>query len=317
MIDRLLIVPIVTPTSPQWGLRNALNALANQSAEFSWYPFWPARVRLMRDEFLAVVAKFNPTHSFFQIQTEGVFPPAILEKVPGFKCEWVGDCRNTTSEHYLKRAKQMDVTMFSNMRDVNNVRSTGRPAEYLQIGIDPDRFTNIGPMRDGTPEIVAMLNNYPDRFPRSRLRAEMVAALRGRYGTRFAVYGNGWGPKDPWLSEEWEAAAYRTCRIAVSCEHYHISGFCSDRALRATGSGACLLSDRFPGFDDHFKDGIEAIAWDDFPDMFRKIDHMLDYEKERKSIAAAGQRRAHKTHSWHARMIDLQAIIDKYSPVHA
>ena len=91
----------------------------------------------------------------------------------------------------------------------------------------------------------------------------------------------------------------------------------SDRIFRATGSGAFVLSDRFPSFADHFKDGVEAVAWNDIDDLFRCIDLYLEREDERKAIAAAGSARTHKTHSWDARMLDLQAIVQKYAGVPA
>ena len=133
MFERCLHVALITPVSPQDGLRGALATISGEYREFSWYPYYPRRLVQLRSDLLALVKKYKPTHTFFQLQTDGVIPQILVDAIPGVKIEWCGDCRDTTSTHFLKRASRMDVMLFSNMRDVENVRKAGHPADFLQI----------------------------------------------------------------------------------------------------------------------------------------------------------------------------------------
>lgn len=317
MLERLLHVALITPQSPQTCLREALRANSRHYEEFSWMPYHPRRIMQLRADLVTLAKRFNPTHVFFQLQTDGILQPTTLQQIPGIKVEWCGDCRLATSRHYFQRAPQMDLMLFSNMRDVENMRQARHIADYLQIGTPSPCFATDGPKRSGTPEIVAMLNNYPSVFPRSDFRAKAAIALKVRYGDHFSVFGNGWGASDVWLNEESEAAAYRTCKIAVSAEHFHLPGFCSDRAMRATACGAMLLADNFPSFADHFEDGKQAVSWNDTDDLFAKIDYYLEHEEERKAIAEAGAKHTHAAHSWKARIERLESLIQKNSAVAA
>lgn len=318
MFNRLVHAALITPSSPQTGLRASLRNIANIYEEIDWFPKWPGRIRDVRTEFSAKCRNLKDGDLLFmQLQTDGIISGDLLAQVKGFKCSWGGDLRAELPTWAKKLAPHVDLMLMSNQRDVDELRSLGHTADYLQIGVDPQRFSPEGALRDGTPEIIFCGNNYPDRFERSRYRAQMVVGLQMRYGSRFAPFGSGWGESDVWLNEGMESAAYRTCKIAVSAEHFFVPKFCSDRVMRATSSGAFLLADRFPGFEDHFIDGVEAVGWDDLDDLYRKIDYFLNHDDERKVIAAAGCARTRTTHSWDARIGNLQAIIEKYSAVPA
>jgi hypothetical protein len=303
---------LITESSPQFGLRDALKGIATDGyAEFSWVPYYRSTggMSKMRAEFVEQARAFDADLPYCQIQTPDVLNAAVLNQIPGLKVSWGGDCRDGLPSWCTQVAPGIDWMLMSNWRDVNALRDKGIRSDYLQIGFSPSVFTPNGPTRDKTADIVFMGNNYPNRFARSYNRAQMVTALRMRYGKRFAVYGNGWGITDPWLTEEDEAAAYRTCKVAISSEHYHIPGFCSDRIFRATGSGAFVLCDRFPSIADHFEDGKEVVSWVDGAELFKKIDYYLDREQERKEIAAAGCARTHATHSWDCRMKQMLDIV--------
>jgi hypothetical protein len=233
---KLLHVALITPSSPQLGLRAALRSFAGSDRyeELSWIPFWNAgRIVEFRENFLSTVREFQPDLTFFQLQTPDILLPEQLREVPGFKVEWCGDLRNTTPTHYIDRAPHVDVMTFSNMRDVLTLRGMGHRAEFLNIGFSTNVFCPEGPQRPGTPEIIFLGSDYKNVFPQSEERRQMVDMLRSRYGDRFAVYGNGWGKEDNFLSESEEAAAYRTCKVAIQQNHYNdVSRFTSDRVSR-------------------------------------------------------------------------------------
>ena len=71
-------------------------------------------------------------------QTANLLKP-IIEK-PGFVINWTGDIRKDTPLWMANLSHYVDVTAFSNQRDVDYIRSNKQRAEFLQIGIDPEIF---------------------------------------------------------------------------------------------------------------------------------------------------------------------------------
>ena len=84
-------------------------------------------------------------------------------------------------------------------------------------------------------------------------------------------------------------------------------GFVADSALDvAANSGALLISDDNPGFDDIYKciDGVEWLHWKNEGGLSRAIDYYLNHEAERASMAA-GMREAAQmfTYKWAAQRL--------------
>lgn len=318
MFNRVVHFALITPTSPQHGLRDALRGIANHHDEIDWHSRYERKQ--FRQINMELTAKGRALGRgdllFIQCQTRGIIAPIALRQIRAIKVDWCGDLRDTINQHQREVAPFVDVVLASNRRDVETLRKMRQKSDFLQVGFSHRQFNPLGRTLHGsTPPIVAMLNNY-QKFPQSKFRADMVAGLRARYGSQFAVYGNGWGADSRWLNEDDEAATYRACKIAVGAENYAgVDGFMSDRSLRATGCGACYLPHRFVAFDEHFVDGKEAVAWNTLEELYAKIDYLLDHDNERQAIGAAGAKRTHKTHSWDARMVDLQRLIEQYAGV--
>ncbi len=313
---KLLHFALLAPGSPQWGLRNALRAMASEYAEFDWYPQWSNQnLRELRDGFVEKTRAMKPDFVFMQIQTENLLPGAVLDEVrrhSGFTLSWCGDCRDETPRWMWDAVGHIDLHTVSNLRDVENLRERGRAAEFLNIGFTPEVFSPQGRHRPGTPDVVFLGTNYGTRFPRSVARQKMVAGLRARYGGRFAVYGGGWGPNDPFLNEEEESASYRSCKIAINQNHYDtVPRFSSDRIFRAMGSGAFVLSNYWPGIEEEFSDGEHLVVWRDFDELHAKIDYYLAHDDERHKIAAAGTEHVRRNHTWEARMRNIQTFLSQ------
>lgn len=314
MFDRVVAMPLLTRDSPQHGLVAALRELSSDVKIIDWHPRWERKqIRVINAELAERCRGMGPESLLWmQIQTRGVIAPSTLRQIRSFKVVWGGDLRDNLPHWAKELAPYVDLTLMSNQRDVESLRRLKYKADFLQVGFSPNVFTPEGRPRPGTPEIVAMMNCY-GTFPRSAFRAETVAKLRERYGSMFAVYGNGWPGGSTWLTEEEEAAAYRTCKIAIGAENFSdISGFCSDRSFRAVGSGAFYMPHKFAAFDEHFTEGVEAVSWESFEDLFGKIDYYLDHEEERQMIANTGSVECHIRHSWSARCEDLVALVAKY-----
>ncbi|MFT5507157.1 MAG: spore maturation protein CgeB [Hyphomicrobiaceae bacterium] len=82
------------------------------------------------------------------------------------------------------------------------------------------------------------------------------------------------------------------------------------RTFEVCGAGGFQLVDWRPGLSQLFEIGRELVAFDDVGDLRAKIDHYLAAPEERRTIAAAGHRRALRDHTYSHRLSLLLATVD-------
>lgn len=262
---------------------------------------------------------------FFHVQTPNVITPALLQAMQEAEIlqnplfvNWTGDVRHPLPLWYTNLGKYMTMTLFSNETDMKTAREKGIEAHYLNIGFD-DQIFRPGP-HPGLPtasvgqwpEIVFMGNNYPGHFPLSQYREEMVNKLQARYGKMFGLYGGGWGKRatgNLMNNEQAEADCYRGCKIAINLSHYDYERYSSDRNLRIMGSGAFCLSHRYKGIERDFTPGTHLAVWDSIDDLCDQIDHYLSSDTSRMSMAEAGSKLAHTSHTWNNRIQGLKQLL--------
>lgn len=196
-----------------------------------------------------------------------------LKNIGSFVINWTGDARDITPVYCYDYARYVDLTCFSNMRDVYNMRSVGHKSEFLQIGYDPDIYFPDNSV-DKIHDIVFFGNNY-GHFPLSGLRQQMVATLKQVYGDRFKAYGIGQPDGNFMSNQQGEADIYRRAKIGINLSHYDYEHYTSDRLFRMLGSGVCVLSKHYPGMEWHFVDGNQLIVWHDINDLITKINSCL------------------------------------------
>jgi len=214
---------------------------------------------------------------------------------------WTGDMRNSTPEWMIRFAHNINITMFSNMRDVEYCKSIGINTGFLQQGIDTNIFTPTEETEyTSAPDIVFLANNYSNQFPLSGYRRDAINTLRAKYGNRFKVYGNGWGENSGNVnsSQYEESKVYRGCKIAISISHYNVDRYFSDRLGRALCTGAMVLSHHYTGIEKDFEVGKHLDTFSNFNVMIEKCDLYLQYDKARQRIAKAGQAMASKEFSY-------------------
>lgn len=291
---------------PQPGLRAALRE-HGEVRSISWpQVLYGAGPDALQWAILGAMHDWKPDWVFMQAHQD-VIDDDTLAEIPGKVFSWCGDVREPLPEHYLKRAKFVDITSFSNDEDVETVRAAGHRAEYLQVGFDAEVYWP-GP-QEGRHGIVFLGNNYGDRFPLSGERFAMVEALRAKFGRRFRLYGNGW-PKalgaHPPVHGEAEANVLRRAKVAVCQNHFERSRYTSDRTFRSMGCGALVLQRGFPGFREELGDG-NVVIWKDFRDLCGAIDLYCSEDAERSRIAGYGADYAHEHCTWQARMREWAA----------
>jgi spore maturation protein CgeB len=219
-------------------------------------------------------------------------------------------------KHYIDVGKKIDLSLFTNYNDVEEMRLHGCKADYLQCGADNTIYTPIG-VRTLAPEIVFMGNHYDKQFELSDYRLRMVKFLKKTYGERFCVYGSGWAKElhaqNLMFWQTKEAEIYRSCKIAINCSHINLRKYTSDRFFRILLSGAFCLNKEFPEMEEY---GNNFVSFsENFDELKNKIDYYLENETERNEIASRACEYAHNNWTWEHRIKELYELINYYKNV--
>jgi spore maturation protein CgeB len=108
--------------------------------------------------------------------------------------------------------------------------------------------------------------------------------------------------------------AFRDARIVFN-RHSNTADLHTANNLRlyeATGVGSLLLTDFKPNLSDMFEVGKEVVAYRNAEECAELAAYYLAHDAEREAIAAAGQRRTLREHTYAQRMRELVEIIGKY-----
>lgn len=259
----------------------------------------------------SLVNEHKPDLVFMQIQTPGIIHPWMMKELSEKTkiVNWTGDVRTPTPKWFVDIGKNIHLTLFTNLHDVDHCRNLGARAEYLQVGFPDKIFTPTGPVKKDVPEIIFMGNNIGG-FPLSNLRLEMVKKLKKRYGRQFQCYGINWGPgHGPINDQHEEASYYRGAKLAINLSHFNYPRYTSDRMLRAMGSGCMVLSHNYARYDDEFTDGLHLRVWSNLSELFELIDRYLEDSVSRKLIADTGSAHLHANHTWRNRINELMKMI--------
>lgn len=311
---KLLHIALNAPNSPQTALENALRRFSNKYKQFDWMDQERLYGReVMRSDLVRIAQEFKPDLTFMQIQAPDILGINEVRSIPGFRINWTGDARVNTPQWYFDIGRNIDLTCFSNERDVDNLKTQGVNAAYLQIGFNNDIFCSTGSVGDW-PEIVFLGSNYGlNMFPLSELRYEMVSALKNIYGSRFGVYGTGWGQwSNKVLDQNEEAECYRSCKVAINLSHLDLKRYTSDRLFRLMGSGALCLARDYPGITKDFKHDCNLFIWSDLQDLVDHIELCLNQLDQDycNLIRESSTKLVHEKHTWDYRIsVELANIL--------
>jgi hypothetical protein len=250
--------------------------------------------------------------AFFQIQAAGIVHPKTfhdLNEKGIFTVNWSGDIRNGTPEWFFNTNAKL--TLFSNERDVRNMRGRGMNADFLQIGIDPKVFKK----EDGQGhDIVYMGNNYRNQFPEGQARFNMITMLWAKYKNRFGLYGNGWNLANPEnnANQRAQSKIYNGSKIAINFSQFNEERYTSDRMFRILASNCLCLSHHYKGIEKDFVVGEHLDTFKNLAELQNKIDHYLQADDERKKIRLAGYNHCHSNFTYKNMVENLLTLYKKY-----
>lgn len=248
---------------------------------------------------------------FLQPQDKGIDIETLrnFKRNGAFIINWTGDARDITPAYCFDYAKVVDLTCFSNMRDVDTMRTAGYKSEFLQIGYDPAiYYPDTSVQKD--IDIVFMGNTY-GHFPLSGLRSEMVRELKRVYGDRFKSYGIGQPDGNFMGNQTGEADIYRRAKIGINLSHYDLPRYTSDRMFRMLGSGVCVLTHKYQSIDRDF-DMRDIMMWKYFSELIFIINTLLRQEDGREIISKQGHQLALNEYTFLEMAKNIKKLYDQW-----
>jgi spore maturation protein CgeB len=214
-----------------------------------------------------------------------------------------------------RRLQMFDIILTSFPHFVERFRSLGVASEYLRIGFDPRVLDHLGPLsseRDIT--FVGALNSV-----RHRDGNRVLAQAARRLPVEF--YGYDLRGRPPWSSvrrryrgEKWGLDMYRLLASSRIVLNRHIADareYANNmRLYETTGVGSVLLTDSKTNLAELFVPGREVLCYRDADDLVTQARRYLADREARREIAAAGQARTLRDHTYATRMGELVEILE-------
>jgi hypothetical protein len=224
----------------------------------------------------------------------------------------------STEPPRLRRLRAFDLLVSPLPSFVERLRSEGLAAEYLALAFDTRAIEKAGTSAGG-PSFDAIFVGSLKRFRRWKSNRVIERAAR-RVPIQFWGYGEREWPKTSPVRTNFHGTAWgldmlrllRDAKISIN-RHGDLTGpyAANMRLYEATGMGSLLVTDAKQNLPNLFKPGHEVIAYEGEDELVEAVEHYTSNETERASIAAAGQRRTLRDHSYARRMAELAAILEK------
>lgn len=207
-----------------------------------------------------------------------------------------------------------DVIFSSFPHFVDQFRAAGLDAEYLNLAFEArvlDRLDH--PSRKYSVTFVGGLS------PRHGERVRLLERLAEAHPLDVWGYGAEHLPPDSPLrdrhhGEAWGLDMYRVLRSSdvVINTHIDVAGRYANnmRLYEATGVGSLLVTDQKENLETFFEDGREVVSYRSVDEAVELVGHYLDDASTREAIAAAGQRRTLREHTYAERMREFVSLLE-------
>jgi spore maturation protein CgeB len=317
--DAVDLVVNCDPLQLRWAAENGLR-LALLAARAPGRAGGTARAWLRRRIALAQVAAFDPDVVY--AQNLAFFSRRELDGLRGDGRLVVGQIASPLPPLRLVRGFALVLTSFPHF--VDRLRAVGVASEYFRLAADArvlDRLRDEGvdpaPESERPYDVVFVGGVHPQVHARGTRLLESVCARR-----RVDVWGYGaeaLPPDSPILrhfhGEAWGLDMYRALARAKVALNRHIDaaeGHANNmRLYEATAMGALLVTDHGRNLKELFAPGRECLAYDGADELEDVLDGALADRSRRLAIAAAGQARTLREHSFERRMEELVAILTR------
>jgi spore maturation protein CgeB len=262
------------------------------------------------------VERFAP--DVLYVQDLGYFSPRQLRKLRRDVPLLVGQIASPGPGDRTYR--EFDLLISSFPHYVERFHSLGLDAEYMPLAFDERLLDRLGDPTGQSPRnhdvaFVGGMSAAPHRRATSVLE---------RIAHDFDVDVWGYGAESlrrssPILrrfhGEVWGLDMYRVfadSKIVLNRHSDASAGYANNmRLFEATGVGALVFTEEAPNLADLFEPGAEIVGYVDEDDLRMKLAHYLADDDARHGVAAAGQARTLRDHTYSRRMEQLVALLER------
>lgn len=199
---------------------------------------------------------------------------------------------------------------------VDRFRAAGIASEVNRLAFEPAILDAVPPQERIYPvSFIGSISRHHDE------RGKLIEGLCREFDIRIFGQGVERLPEGSPVRQHhggpaWGKQMYRILgrtKIALN-HHIAIAGPYANnmRLYEATGMGAMLLTDWKENLHEMFEPGREVAAYRNHDECFEMIRYYLDHQDERQAIAAAGQERTLKEHTYLKRMEEFTEIVGRY-----
>jgi hypothetical protein len=248
------------------------------------------------------------------------FRPAELRRLRSRGALVAGQIASRAPDDQVIAAYDLIFTSFPHF--VERFRALGVRAEYLRIAFDArvlDRLRDAGvdPSPAGErPHAVTHVGALDPTV--HQVRVPLLEGLAEE--TDLEVWGYGvdrLGPASPlrdrYRGQAWGMGMYEVLarsKIVVNTHERIAEGFANNmRLYEATGSGALLITDERDDLAEIFEPGREVVTYRTPAELVERVRHYLAHDDERRAIAAAGQERTLRDHTYRERIAELAPVL--------
>lgn len=264
----------------------------------------------------AQVERFAP--DVLYVQELGYFSPRQLRELRGDVPLLVGQIASAGSGEPTYR--EFDLLISSFPHYVERFRSLGLDAEYMPLAFDERLLERLGDPTAQNPRehAVALVGGL------SQATYKRATPVLERIARDFDIDVWGYGAESlrrssPILrrfhGEIWGFDMYRVfanSKIVLNRHGEVSAGYANNmRLFEATGVGALVFTEEAPNLADLFQPGAEIVAYVDDDDLRTKLTHYLADDDARHRVAAAGQARTLRDHTYSRRMEQLVALLEQ------
>lgn len=174
----------------------------------------------------------------------------------------------------------------------------------LRQGIDESEAAYGEPTYPTKAEIAFVGSIYGDMWP---YRQELVDKLKGRYGSRFEVFGQRGDVRHECLNN-----LLATVKVVIGDSVYS-PHYWSNRIYEMIGRGGFLIHPMIQGIEKEFVpyEHFVPYEYNDFDGLFKKVDWYLSHDDEREKIRKAGFDHCRSVHTYKKRAETLLAELKK------
>lgn len=300
----------------RWCIENGAEELLQECAEEHRFGFYRWARRRPRPWYLPIVARqirsFRP--DILILSNLYTFDSAFLDEIRGHYGVVIGQHAAALPSSDLRG---YDLIVSSLPNQVEHFRSLGLRSEWQRLAFDRRILAALPP--SGERHQVGF---HGQVSPYHKDRIRLLRRLSEE--TELEMWGGGdWGGDNPLAGLRqhpalWGIELYRKMADTdiVLNRHLDAAGPYANnlRLYEATGVGSFLLTDWKSNLHELFDIGTEIAAYRDEGDCIRMIEHYRKHPDERKAIAAAGQERTLRDHTYDHRAAELIEMVGALFP---